>query len=92
MTALKEIVLGGEAEAAPGGSYVFVPDIAERYIKALTNRPKLKRKLKVVAACGNGTAGAFAPADPGGASAARWCRSTASSTTPSRATIPIPKT
>ena len=27
----------------------------------LVNRPKLKRKLKVVAACGNGTAGAFAP-------------------------------
>jgi phosphomannomutase/phosphoglucomutase len=27
----------------------------------LTKRPKLKRKLKVVAACGNGTAGAFAP-------------------------------
>jgi len=27
----------------------------------LTKRPKLKRKLKVVVACGNGTAGAFAP-------------------------------
>src|SRR5690606_11090050 len=27
----------------------------------LTARPKLKRKIKVVAACGNGTAGAFAP-------------------------------
>src|SRR6202044_2908038 len=26
-----------------------------------TNRPKLKRRLKVVAACGNGTAGAFSP-------------------------------
>ena len=35
--------------------------MAERYIKALTDRPKLKRRLKVVAACGNGTAGAFAP-------------------------------
>ncbi len=34
--------------------------MAERYIKSLTDRPKLKRKLKVVAACGNGTAGAFA--------------------------------
>ena len=44
-----------------GGRYVFVPDMAERYIAALTDRPKLKRKLKVVAACGNGTAGAFAP-------------------------------
>ena len=35
--------------------------MAERYIKSLTDRPKLKRRLKVVAACGNGTAGAFAP-------------------------------
>jgi phosphomannomutase/phosphoglucomutase len=61
MTALKDVVLSGETQTAPGGRYVFVPDIAERYIKALADRPKLKRKLKVVAACGNGTAGAFAP-------------------------------
>jgi phosphomannomutase/phosphoglucomutase len=61
MGALKEIVLAGAAETSPGGRYVFVPDIAERYIAALTSRPKLKRQLKVVAACGNGTAGAFAP-------------------------------
>jgi phosphomannomutase/phosphoglucomutase len=61
MTALKEIVLGGEVEMAPGGRYIFVPDIAERYIRYLTSRPKLGRKLKVVAACGNGTAGAYAP-------------------------------
>ena len=40
---------------------MFVPDIAERYIAALADRPKLKRQLKVVCACGNGTAGAFAP-------------------------------
>jgi len=61
MTALKEMVLGGKYETASGGRYVFVPDLAERYIKALSSRPKLKRRLKVVAACGNGTAGAFAP-------------------------------
>ena len=61
MTALKEIVLAGECRTAPGGRYTFVPDIAERYIAALTDRPKLKRRLKVVAACGNGTAGAWAP-------------------------------
>lgn len=61
MSALKEIVLNAKFEAPGGGRYVFVPDLADRYIKALTNRPKLKRKLKVVAACGNGTAGAFAP-------------------------------
>ena len=61
MSALKAIVLNGECEAPGGGKYVFVSDLAERYVKALTDRPKLKRKLKVVAACGNGTAGAFAP-------------------------------
>src|SRR5512145_2968402 len=60
MSALKEIVLAGRSETAPGGRYVFVPDMVERYIGALTGRPKLKRKLRVVAACGNGTAGAFA--------------------------------
>jgi phosphomannomutase/phosphoglucomutase len=61
MGRLKEIVLSGAFKTADGGRYIFVPDMAERYVKALTNRPKLKRKLKVVAACGNGTAGAFAP-------------------------------
>ena len=61
MSALKEIVLEGKAKPSSGGTYHFVPDMAERYIASLTDRPKLKRKLKVVAACGNGTAGAFAP-------------------------------
>ena len=61
MTELKEIVLKGTFEAKGGGAYNYVPDIPERYIADLTNRPRLKRRLKVVAACGNGTAGAFAP-------------------------------
>jgi phosphomannomutase/phosphoglucomutase len=61
MSALKEIVLGGARSAKEGGRYIFVPDLAERYVKALAARPKLKRKLRVVCACGNGTAGAFAP-------------------------------
>ncbi|NOT70395.1 MAG: phosphomannomutase/phosphoglucomutase [Hyphomicrobium sp.] len=60
MLQLKEIVLNGDFETKAGGRYIFVADMAERYIKSLTDRPKLKRKLKVVAACGNGTAGAFA--------------------------------
>ena len=38
-----------------------MPDFPARYIADLTSRPKLSRRLKVVAACGNGTAGAFAP-------------------------------
>jgi phosphomannomutase/phosphoglucomutase len=61
MGRLKEIVLSGAYKTADGGRYIFVPDMAERYIKSFSDRPKLKRKLKVIAACGNGTAGAFAP-------------------------------
>jgi phosphomannomutase / phosphoglucomutase len=61
MGRLKDIVLGGKFRYGSGGSYRFVADLADRYIADLTNRPKLTRKLKVVAACGNGTAGAFAP-------------------------------
>jgi phosphomannomutase/phosphoglucomutase len=61
MRRLKEIVLGAKFALAGGGGYVFVDNFPARYIADLTKRPKLKRKLKVVAACGNGTAGAFAP-------------------------------
>ena len=61
MSRLKEIVLSGDYETRVGGRYIFVDDMAERYIAMLSDRPKLKRRLKVVAACGNGTAGVFAP-------------------------------
>jgi phosphomannomutase/phosphoglucomutase len=61
MGRLKEIVLNAAFRLRAGGAYEFVPDFPERYIADLTKRPKIGRKLKVVAACGNGTAGAFAP-------------------------------
>ena len=61
MGRLKAIVLEGKSKTREGGSLTFVPGFAERYMADLANRPKLKRKLKVIAACGNGTAGAFAP-------------------------------
>jgi phosphomannomutase/phosphoglucomutase len=61
MTRLKEIVLGARFDLKGGGAYAFVENFPERYIADLTTRPKLKRRLKVVCACGNGTAGAFAP-------------------------------
>ena len=61
MTQLKEIVLNADFDLKPSGGYVFVENFPDRYIKDLTGRPKLTRKLKVVCACGNGTAGAFAP-------------------------------
>ncbi len=61
MGRLKEIVLGGKWVARPGGSLTHVPGVAERYIADVSSRTALKRPLKVVCACGNGTAGAFAP-------------------------------
>jgi phosphomannomutase/phosphoglucomutase len=61
MGRLKEIVLNAAFKTREGGSYQFIDDFPARYIADLTNRPKLKRKLRVIAACGNGTAGAFAP-------------------------------
>ena len=61
MTRLKEIVLSGAYKQVDGGAYRFVDNFAETYIADLTTRAPIKRKLKVIAACGNGTAGAFAP-------------------------------
>lgn len=61
MTRLKDLVLNAKFDLVGGGSYVFVEKFPERYIADLTNRPKLKRRLRAVVACGNGTAGAFAP-------------------------------
>ncbi|MGI9386724.1 MAG: phosphomannomutase/phosphoglucomutase [Methyloligellaceae bacterium] len=62
MAGLKDIVLSGGLDMPGGGSYNYVEDLAARYLANLTDRPPLTRKLKVVVACGNGTAGAFAPA------------------------------
>src|SRR5437764_9025745 len=61
MTRLKEIVLGATFDARGGGSYEFHENFPARYIADLTRRKPIKRHLKVVCACGNGTAGAFSP-------------------------------
>ena len=61
MGRLRDIVLGGHSTYAEGGSYHYVDGFRARYIEDLIKRPRIARKLKVVAACGNGTAGAFAP-------------------------------
>src|SRR5438876_9236351 len=61
MTRLKNIVLEAAFKPKAGGSYDFVENFPARYIADLTRRGKLKRRLKVVCACGNATAGAFAP-------------------------------
>jgi phosphomannomutase/phosphoglucomutase len=61
MTALKDIVLNGKGVERDGGKYVHVADMRETYLAAVTKGIKLSRPIKVIAACGNGTAGAFAP-------------------------------
>jgi phosphomannomutase/phosphoglucomutase len=61
MGRLKEIVLAGAWKEKAGGKLTHVPGVAERYIADVASRVKIDRPLTVVAACGNGTAGAFAP-------------------------------
>jgi len=61
MGRLKEIVLSGKFREAGGGSYRFHENFRARYLDDLARGVNFSRKMKVVAACGNGTAGAFAP-------------------------------
>jgi phosphomannomutase/phosphoglucomutase len=61
INAIKKIVLEGLGKPRSGGSYIAVPDMRETYLAAVTKGHKLSRPIKVIAACGNGTAGAFAP-------------------------------
>ena len=61
MGRLKTIVLSGAFKERAGGKLTYVDGVMERYIADVAARVQLTRPLKVVAACGNGTAGAFAP-------------------------------
>ncbi|RZV34623.1 MAG: phosphomannomutase/phosphoglucomutase, partial [Acidimicrobiales bacterium] len=61
MSRLKEIALSGQQKARRGGGYKKIEGMAEIYMRDLSKDIKLKRKLKIICACGNGTAGAFAP-------------------------------
>ncbi len=61
MGRLKEIVLGGKFVPRDGGKLVREDGVAERFIADVARRVQITRPLKVVAACGNGTAGAFVP-------------------------------
>ncbi|WP_353256331.1 phosphomannomutase/phosphoglucomutase [Hyphomonas sp.] len=60
MGRLKDIVMNGRFVERAGGSIRRIDGLREKYIAAIVGNSKLTRKLKVVAACGNGTAGAFA--------------------------------
>ncbi len=46
---------------ARGGSYSRVENFRDKYLDELTKGHKLSRPIKVTVACGNGTAGLFAP-------------------------------
>ena len=61
MQDLKQIVLNSKFNLRGNGGYRFVENVFERYANDLVNRPKFKQPIKAVVACGNGTAGAFAP-------------------------------
>jgi phosphomannomutase/phosphoglucomutase len=57
---LKDIVLGGKGVERSGGVVHRIDGVRERYI-ASVSEARIGRRLRVIAACGNGTAGAFAP-------------------------------
>ena len=61
MSRLKEMVLNNTVKSRAGGAYTYIDDMKERYLDDVTKDITIKRPLKVVAACGNGTAGVYAP-------------------------------
>ena len=61
MAALRDIVLKGRGVPRGGGAILPVAGIREAYCDDLVAGYRLSRPLRVVCACGNGTAGAFAP-------------------------------
>ncbi|MCC0017310.1 MAG: phosphomannomutase/phosphoglucomutase [Rhodobiaceae bacterium] len=61
MGRLKEIVLAADFAMPGGGSLEIIEGFAESYMADLVEGRKLTRPIRVVAACGNGTAAAFAP-------------------------------
>jgi phosphomannomutase/phosphoglucomutase len=61
MTRLKDITLSKEFVMRDGGAYKQIENLKSKYLADLSSNKKISRKLKAVVACGNGTAGAFAP-------------------------------
>ncbi len=60
MNELKNITLN-ENFIVGEGNEITIKDFQEIYKKDLINKNKIKKKIKAVVACGNGTAGIFAP-------------------------------
>ncbi|HWE05906.1 MAG TPA: phosphomannomutase/phosphoglucomutase, partial [Rhizomicrobium sp.] len=61
MLRLKDIVLGGNGLPRAGGGFSRASGIRARYLDAVAEGHKLSRPMRVAVACGNGTAGAYAP-------------------------------
>ena len=59
MTELKEIVLNENFNIGKG-DYKLIKEFNNKYINELSKN-KIKKKIKAIVACGNGTAGIFAP-------------------------------
>ena len=60
MSELKKIVLNKKFKYGKG-EFKIINGFKKKYIKDLINKNKIKKKIKTVVACGNGTAGTFAP-------------------------------
>lgn len=60
MAELRDIVMEGRGVARPGGGWSRVDGVREAYLDDLAGDYRMTRKLRMVVACGNGTAAAFA--------------------------------
>ncbi len=60
MSELKDITLNNKFKIGQGNTKI-IDNFKSVYIKELINKNKIKKKIKAVVACGNGTAGVFAP-------------------------------
>lgn len=61
MSRLKQLVYAGNYQAPAGGKYIYHDNFKQRYTNDLLKHKPYKRAIKAVVACGNGTAGDFAP-------------------------------
>ena len=61
MLRLREIAQEGRTVTLPSGSHSRVGGIAKAYADDLCQGPALRRRLRIVCASGNGTAGRYAP-------------------------------
>ena len=61
MNKLKEICLNDLNPKKSHGEYKFIEGMNAKYINDITNKNNIKRKLKAVVACGNGTSSIFSP-------------------------------